>query len=316
MTFGEFLLANNEKVLWSYLTQVPTKAVPQSLHDRCSELIRDYFYVGGMPEAVFAYTQGKRDFISARKVQKEIIESYRQDVRKYAEGKLASVILEAFDRVAFTIGEKTKYSRISSKKASYVREALELLSEIFIIHKVYHSSCYGLPLAKGEDTEVFKLFLLDVGLYHALMDIDWREISKLTDEELLNKGQIAEQFIAQHLLFSSGTDTRPRLHYWLRDKKSNKAEIDFVLSHFNSILPLEVKAGKSGKIKSLLKFMSEKNKIAPFALRMDLQNREVAIENVSHRLTELSDSEASFKLLNLPLYRIEQMKNLILKHIR
>lgn len=308
MTFEEFLLANGQAVLRDQIKTLNFRAgntLSESVHNRIIEYLKDYFYVGGMPEAVKVFVEGRRDLPAARKVQQEILESYRQDVRKYAEGKVASVILDVFDHMAYEVGNKVKFINFSTEKSSYVKEALNKLDDIYILQKVYHSPCSGLPLKKGESTDVYKIFLLDVGLYNCLMEISWPDMVRLDARELLNKGEMAEQFIAQHLYLGAFKTQRPRLNYWLREKVPGNAELDFVIAREGALVPVEVKAGKSGSIKSLSRFMYEKQNIVDTAIRLDLAYRENFVENVSFKIgTKDKTDSIRFKLINQPLYSV------------
>ena len=304
MTFKEFLLASKKEELIPF-TEKPKNSIPYSIHQKLVDLVKDYYFVGGMPEAVKAYITGNNDYSAAQVVQGNIIESYRQDVRKYATGKLNSVILEVLDRVAFEVGNKVKYQNLSPAKSTYVRQAIDTLSDIFVIQKVTHTNSAGIPLKRGENSEVFKLYLLDVGIYSCLMGIEWKDIVALDQKELLNKGETAEQFIAQHLYLDSYKSIRPQLHYWLRDKSKSKAEVDFVSVQDSKVTPIEVKAGTSGQIKSLLTFMGEKKELTDTAIRYDLAHREAFSERVVAKYgNDKKIEQASFQLINRPLYTI------------
>ena len=132
-----------------------------------------------------------------------------------------------------------------------------------------------------------------------------KSIITISENELLNKGDMAEQFIAQHLYISHLTTTRPRLNYWLRDQIPSNAEADFTTVINNTITPIEVKAGKTGSIKSLTRFMYEKKSITQQALRYDLAYREDFSENVTFSL-KLAERKGTvtFSLLNKPLYSV------------
>ena len=308
MTFQEFLQANNENILTNEIKSIDfnkPNTINESVHNKIIDYLRDYFFVGGMPEAVQSFVNGGKDYLAARSIQEDIFESYRQDVRKYADGKISEVILEVFDKMAFEIGKKVKYNRFSSEKSSYIKQAINILDDIFILQKVYHSDCNGLPLKKTENSNIYKLYILDVGIYNCLMGTTFNDLISLNNTDLLNKGDIAEQFIAQHLYLDSFKTKSPRLYYWLRDKQSEKAEVDFTSSDLNSIIPIEIKAGKSGKIKSLIQFMYEKHNILDFAVRYDIAYREEFTEELSFKLkTKDAVETVNFKLNNRPLYSI------------
>lgn len=306
MTFAEFLLANNQVALWDQIKALDfTKdnTISETVHHKIIGYLRDYLYVGGMPEAVTAFVEGERNYTASRMVQQAIIESYRQDVRHYARGKTAKTILDVFDKMAFEVGNKVKYANFSSEKSTYTREGIDTLDDIYVLQKVYHSNCSGVPIKKGENNNVYKIFLLDVGIYNCLMDTPLASIISVSENELLNKGDMAEQFVAQHLYISHFTTTRPRLNYWLRDQVPGNAEVDFAAVINERITPIEVKAGKTGSIKSLTRFMYEKKAVTEHAIRYDLAYREHFSEEVRFSLdTKQGKGSVTFTLLNKPLY--------------
>ena len=115
----------------------------------------------------------------------------------------------------------------------------------------------SLPISTFEDQSVFKLFFLDIGLVLTSQKISWEQLNQKFSD--LNQiGPLHEQFIAQHLMFRSSGFEEPHLNYWLKDKTTGKAEIDFLFQEGLNIFPIEVKAGASGSLKSLWQFIKEK----------------------------------------------------------
>ena len=126
------------------------------------------------------------------------------------------------------------------------------------------------------------------------------------ETELINEGGLAEQFIGQHLLTLK--NEAPILCYWLREKKSSNAEVDYVISRGNKVLPVEVKSGKSGSLKSLQQFVLKKNNNT--AIRFDLNVP--TIQDVSHITTTSNGNKSvNYKLLSLPLYMVEELPRFI-----
>jgi predicted AAA+ superfamily ATPase len=165
-----------------------------------------------------------------------------------------------FNFVPSAVGEKVKYSNISrDDKARETKVAVDLLTKAGLITPVYHSSCSGILLHVQADFTKFKLLFLDVGLMNRICGLDWLAINSMDERKLVNEGSIAEQFIGQHLLYLNNGQEAPSLHYWIREQKTGNAEVDYVISRGDLILPVEVKAGKSGSLKSLLQFALEKH---------------------------------------------------------
>jgi predicted AAA+ superfamily ATPase len=143
---------------------------------------------------------------------------------------------------------------------------VDLLTRAQVCHRVSASHCSGLPLAAGENPRAFKLISMDVGIMNFMCGGRWESLSQATSQTLVNEGALAEQFVGQHLAFLD--PGKPSLHYWLREGKSENAEVDYVVAAGGKILPVEVKAGAAGSLKSLHQFCHEKN--VARALRFDL----------------------------------------------
>jgi predicted AAA+ superfamily ATPase len=200
MTYREFLLAQNEEVALKQLESI-THDVPVSvaLHEKMIEQLKNYYFVGGMPEAVKVFVETK-DRAKVRRVQQDLLQTYRDDIPKYTIGKQGLRVREVFDYVPAHVGNnKVKFTDISETNSQQVKDAIELLHRAQIILKVSHTSASGLPLSAGVNPSVMKLFFLDVGLYNASMGVQWSSLVHASEEELLLKGSMAEQFIAQHL---------------------------------------------------------------------------------------------------------------------
>jgi uncharacterized protein len=139
-----------------------------------------------------------------------------------------------------------------------------------------------------------------------MLGLRWNDIRAMDERTLFNKGSLAEQFIGQHLIFSGGRKRTPELHYWLREERSSNAEVDFVVSFGSSVIPVEVKAGKSGTLKSLHQFALHKN--ARLALRFDLNPP--SVQKVSTAVnTKNGSKQISFTLVSLPLYQLSLYLN-------
>jgi predicted AAA+ superfamily ATPase len=169
---------------------------------------------------------------------------------------------------------------------------------------VNHSNASGLPLGAGINSKIYKLYFLDIGLVNTMCGTKHLNLEMLQDMRFINEGNIAEQFIAQHLLYAGRLNSTPELFYWLREEKSRNAEVDFVTIVDGEIIPIEVKAGKSGTLKSLHQFINWKN--SRTALRFDLnmptmQEFEYTLPN-----SNSSNRNIRFDLISLPLYMVSR----------
>jgi predicted AAA+ superfamily ATPase len=212
---------------------------------------------------------------------------------------------EVFDKLGTIVGKKIKYVDILPQERSMVtNRILTLFEQARIIYRAYHSSANNLPLKAEINRKIAKGVLLDIGIYLALQGLSIENISQEEDIFFSNKGELAEQFIGQHLLYSQPTYMTPELYHWHREKAQSNAEIDYVIQQGNSVLPIEVKSGKTGTLRSLHTFMELKQ--LTIALRFSTHTP--LVEKVT---SALPNSNYQFTLVNLPLYLVGQTKRLM-----
>ncbi|MDO9476119.1 MAG: AAA family ATPase [Pseudohongiella sp.] len=309
MTFTEFLDALDEPRLLATINEyAPGQSINPVIHQRLLELLRHYFYVGGMPEAVSVFGD-TRSLQEVSDVHSSIIQTYREDFPKYIGSRSLSRMQHVFNFAARNIGKKVKYSQFSSDDASVtIKTDLELLCMARVLSKVVHSHCNGLPLQAETEDKIYKLLFLDIGLMNAICGLNWRSLTDLSESALVNEGAIAEQFIGQHLLeLLSGSPNRD-LTYWLREGRANNAELDFVIALNGQVLPVEVKAGATGSLKSLHQFMGEKQ--LPLAVRFDLNTP--SRQTIRTRIKQGEQvNDIQYELLSLPLYLVERLPALV-----
>lgn len=210
---------------------------------------------------------------------------------------------------ARNVGIKIKYSNVMQDvHSATIRQDIDLLSMARVITKVVHTHASGLPLQAELDDKVYKLLFLDVGLMNAVSGLGWHALSRLDDVKLINDASIAEQFVGQHLQELLADSLNRELTYWLREGRSSNAEIDFVVALGGQIVPVEVKAGGKGTLRSLHQFMSEKN--APLAVRFDSDppSRQTISTSVQK---STGRAEVSYRLLSLPLYLVERLADMV-----
>lgn len=308
-TFEEFLGGLEERHLLEYLAQLSCSKEPsEQAHRRLLALQREFLFVGGMPEAVQTYV-ANRDLARVVETHASIVETYQDDFAKYGSRTQVARLRRVFDYSPRAVGNKVKYVNISRDDAAReMREAVDLLVRAGVVVPVFHSDCSGVPLSAGRDPRTYKLVFVDVGLLGRVCRLDWRSVASLDERQLVNEGPLAEQFIGQGLLANQESFEKPELDYWLREKKSSNAEVDFVISRGTRVIPIEVKAGKSGSLKSLQQFALAKG--SPLCVRFDL-NQPSALD-VSHGLQgDSGTTRVSFKLVSLPLYAVGQVPRLV-----
>ena len=312
VTFKETLSALNEMDLLNLMAEYFLPDVfPMTAHERLLEILRIYFLTGGMPEAVQVYID-TRDLAKVFDVHASIIDTYRDDFSKYASQAGLLRLHRIFDYIPISVGNRIKYVRIDPhEQARSLRNSLDLLAKAQVITKAYHSDASGIPLRASIDQRKFKTYFMDCGLMNSMCGIQWISPDNLKTKDFINKGRVAEQFIAQHIAFSGKSNKNPSLTYWLREGRSSNAEVDFVLQMGQSIVPVEVKAGKSGALKSLLQFAHQKQITTAIRLDPNLP----ALQKVRHSIRQASDTvEVFFDLLSLPLYMVEEVERIYYRY--
>lgn len=306
MGFEEFLEALDETSLLELLrTHRLVDDFPGTAHTRLLGRLRDYVLVGGMPEAVGVFAE-TGSFADAGSVHASILETYRDDFAKYGTRSEIAQLRRVYGFVPGAVGDKFKYSRVDPDARSRdVKRALELLVMARVVRRVIHTDATGLPLGATLKESAFKTYFLDVGLVNAACGIDRLTPEQVADARFVNEGAMAEQFIAQHLPLLAPDDRVFTPTYWLREGRANNAEVDFVHQLGSDVTPIEVKAGKSGSLKSLLELVSARQ--YDRALRFD--TNPPLVQHVSHTRSH-GDEFIEFTLLSLPLYMVEQTSRL------
>jgi predicted AAA+ superfamily ATPase len=204
------------------------------------------------------------------------------------------------------MGKTIKFSSLSPEaKSVVVREGLERLEKARIIYRVFHADGHGIPLGAELNHKYFKLLFLDVGLVSSLLGLRLTDLRPDTDYTLVHSGLLAEQFVGQHLLYCAKRWMEPALYYWNRPIRGASSEVDYLIQCGTRVIPVEVKAGKTGRLKSLQMFVQEKR--TPLALRFNSD-----VPSLIHTTTSIAGREPqAFSLLSLPLYLAEQTMRLI-----
>jgi uncharacterized protein len=310
MSFQAFLLALNKQQLLEFIKNYKLgEEIPLAIHQKTLDLLKSYFIVGGLPEAVEQYAATK-SFVEAERIKRDLISTYQDDFAKYASSSQQHRVRLIFNKAPRILGEKFKYSNINSEdKSTLIKEALDNLVLAKIINRVFHTNANGLPLGAEINEKQFKTYFLDVGLVVSALDL---KISNFIDEKevtLVNSGKIAEQFIAQHLLYFRSLGESPALYYWNREQKSSSAEIDFIVANNGKIIPIEVKAGTSGSLKSLHYFLQEKD--LNLGVKFCSQKPSLTTEQVRLVAKGKKAETKKYQLLTLPLYMVEELERLL-----
>ena len=307
MQFEEFLHAADQTRLVEFLAGYhPGDDLPGPIHQRLMQLFRTFLVIGGMPEAVFAW-QRRRRFQDAEEIKHSILGTFRDDFGKYAGRVPHDRIRAVFTRLPALVGADFKYVHVSREDpARAISRALDLLCMARIAHRVRHSASNGVPLGAEVKETAFKVLFLDVGLVCTALGLTVLDLERAEDLMLVNSGALCEQIVGQHLLYSQPLFQEPDLFFWTRQKKGSSAEVDYVISEGQEIVPVEVKAGKTGRLKSLHSFLREKGR--PLGVRLNSDH-----PSLLEARTSLSDgrSNVPFTLLSLPLYMVGQTRRLV-----
>jgi len=257
MSFVEFLEALEETELRNYISKYDNlKKLPEGLHDKLNEYIRKYYILGGMPAVINEYISS-RDIIKCQRIQRSIIDTYIDDFAKYAKVSKHNNLRNVFNAVPGMVGQKFVYVQVDRlTKSRELKEALELLETAGILTRVWQTNGAGVPLAGDINESYFKVIFLDIGLFHAISGI-YAETAMESDFTAIFKGAVAEQFAGQELIALQSPYTKARLFYWGRQAKNSSAEIDYLIEKDGQVIPIEIKSGSNGRMKSLLFFIEK-----------------------------------------------------------
>jgi len=292
LSFGEYLAATQNERLREYLHTVQVKdAINEAVHLQLLKLVREYFALGGMPAVIAEYLDSK-NLLECQNLQTSLLTTYRRDFGKYAKRTPHELLETIFTKIPGLVGKWLKYSTIdSSLRSEVIKTALHKLSDAGIILPIYATSGVGLPLISHANKKKCKFLFLDIGLVKRSCNLDLELLFK-EDLLLINDGMMAEQFVGQELLASTGIDEINGLFSWVREQHSSSAEIDFLIAIGSQIVPIEVKAGAIGTLRSLKIFLSEKK--LPLGVR-------------------ISECPLSLRegILSIPFYLIEELPRLV-----
>jgi uncharacterized protein len=287
LNFTEFMQALGEKSLIDLLKNNDW-ALVKTFKLRFIDLLKQYYCVGGMPEAVRSYSEN-RDFTEVRNIQKRMLAAYEQDFSKHAPNQIVPRIRMLWNSIPAQLARESKkfiYGIIKEgARAKEYELAMSWLMDSGLITKVNRATKPAIPLKAYEDFGAFKLFLVDIGLLTAMSDLDIKTVldGNALFEEF--KGALTEQYVLQQLLVQKDLV----IYYW--SAENGRAEVDFLVQFSGQIVPIEVKAEENLKSKSLRVYHEKYN---PTTLIR----------------TSMSDFRKEKWMINLPLYAIAQLQSL------
>ncbi len=309
MTFQEFLRATGENALASYLDGYRVgDDLGDALIARLQDLLRVYFFVGGMPSAVAAYAE-RHDLLEVQRNLASIATTLQDDFAKYGTRAQQRHMRQVLRYVPRNIGRKVRYVNISREvRADALGVALELLELSRIVTLVRHTSGNGIPLGAEASERHFKPILVDIGLCNNLCGLNLPDAAHLLT---VQEGGLAEQFVGQELRSQGPVFEEHPLFYWHREEKNANAEVDYLRACEGRIVPIEVRAGTSGSLKSLQVFLAGKNR--DFAVRLNMDK-----PSLGSFTTMIGGpggvQNVAYTLLSLPLYLVGQLDRLLREH--
>lgn len=272
MSFIEFLMAaGKERFAREVIHHPVTEPMPALIHQQLLALLGEYMLIGGMPEVV-ANWLSERELSSTQRIQREMVEAYRQDFNKYAKKHQLKYVELIFNQAPSLISQAFKYTQLQTPyQKRELAPCLDLLVKANIIHKIYHTRGNGIPLGAETDFEKFKLIFVDVGLCENILGLSLKEWMLDPINTLINKGSLCEAFVGQELLAYSPSDAKTELYYWHREARNSMAEVDYLIASRHQIIPIEVKSSQGGALKSLRYFLSS-HPHSPYGIRFSTQN--------------------------------------------
>lgn len=289
VSFVEFLAAKGRSLaVQALLDHDPRDPLSEVVHRSLLNDVGEYLAVGGMPEAVSEWIV-RGDLKRCASVHQRLADTYRQDFSKYAKKHQIKYLDLLFEEVPRFLGQKFVFSRLQgSCRRRELQPALDLLSKAAVVHRVCRTAATGVPLGAEAAPETFKVLFVDVGLAQSVLGFDGGSWILDPTTAFVNEGGLVESFVGQELLAYSPAGHARRLHYWHRETRSSNAEVDYVVSSGRSVIPIEVKSGSTGQLKSMWSFLAARQTVASHGIRFSAQNFSALPELQSYPLYAVS----------------------------
>lgn len=297
-SFPEFLDAIGESSAFQQLHKIP---LADFAKDKLMQLFHTYALIGGMPEIVNKYAESK-DLTALSTIYESIIVGYLDDVEKYASSNNQIQVIRHAIRASYgEAGKRIKFQGFgkSNYSSREIGEALRTLEKALLIHLVYPETNVTLPLMPDMKKSP-RLQLLDTGMLNYFIGIQ-REIIGTTDLNAVYGGTMIEHLVGQEIL-ANQFQALSHLNFWVREKNASTAEIDFIYQFEGKLIPVEVKAGTEGTLKSLHLFMD----MAPHSMAVRFYAGELSINKLQ------TVTGRDYYLLNLPYCLVSQLESYLI----
>ena len=293
-SFEEYLWAINNKTFVELWNKIP---LPEYAHNKLLSTFNTYCLIGGMPDIIKNYIE-HNDIVALNSIYESLIVSYLDDVEKYAQSKKEAKIIRFVIKNAFSeAGNRIKFNGFakSNYKSREIGETIAILEKTHLLKLIYPTTNTQLPIVVDTKKSP-KLQILDTGLVNYFAGLQ-HEIFNSNDIQKVYKGKIAEHIVSQELKYAFPSILHD-LHFWVREKKQSNAEVDFVISFDDKLIPIEVKSGATGRLRSLHQFID----LAPHNLAVRIYAGKLRIEKTKTITCK------QFYLLNLPYYLTSKIK--------
>jgi predicted AAA+ superfamily ATPase len=271
LSFVEYLAAKGKRQAVAALANHgPDDPFPEAVHQDLLRDVGEYLAIGGMPEAIQGWI-AHDDLAGCSRVHVRLAETYRQDFAKYGRKYQVKYLDLLFDEIPRFLGQKFVFSRLKgSWRRRDLQPALDLLVKAGVAHTVCRTAATGVPFGAEQDPERFKALFLDIGLAQSILGFDGSRWILDPGATFVNAGELAEAFVGQELLAYSSAHRATTLHYWHREERSSQAEVDYVIAAGDRVIPVEVKGGTTGRLRSMNAFLHARKDVAPYGVRFSM----------------------------------------------
>lgn len=295
LTFREYLNALGNTPSFETLKQVP---FPDFAHEKLLKDFYQYTLIGGMPEVVGTYKEN-RDISRLKVVYESLLASYLDDVEKYARNNtIANAVRHAIENSFYSAADRIRFEGFGHSKyrSREMSEALKIIEKAMLIYLIYPTTTVNIPI-EPDNKKSPRLHILDTGLINYFAGLQ-KELFGTKDLDSFYEGKIAEHIVGQELL-AEGQSIIKRVGFWVREKKQSSAQVDYVIPFNNYLIPIEVKKGKAGKLRSLHEYIDR----APHSYAVRIYSGKLSIDTVR------TIKGKKYFLLNLPFYLVGRINN-------
>jgi uncharacterized protein len=295
LNFREYLNAIENIPSLDILKQMP---FPDFAHEKLLKDFYQYTLIGGMPEVVKTYKKD-RDIAGLRTVYESLLTSYLDDVEKYARNNtIANVIRHAIENSFYSAAKRISFEGFGHSKyrSREMSEALKIIEKAMLIYLMYPTTAVNIPI-EPDNKKSPRLHILDTGLINYFAGLQ-KELFGTRDLDSFCEGKIAEHIVGQELMAESQSIIK-KVGFWVREKKQSSAQVDYVIPFNDYLIPIEVKKGKAGRLRSLHEYIDR----APHNYAVRVYSGKLSIDTVK------TIRGKKYFLLNLPFYLVGKIND-------